>query len=201
MTTQTLSFISQFRTSYPQGSIISELIAIDHGKYIVRVILQSDGQILATGLAGADTVEQAEDLARERACSVLLLNQVVTNQTPLDLIPKNEAKEPKKTKKSEPPALSLVPPPIIPEPPSVLENHSEKEKPLDKDSELTQEDPSSGDFVSDTIAQITIQMKRLGWTKEQGRDYLISTYGKKSRHLLSDEELREFLEYLKQQRD
>ena len=39
-------------------------------------------------------------------------------------------------------------------------------------------------------------MKRLSWTKEQGRDYLLSTYGKRSRLHLSDPELLEFLEYL-----
>ena len=42
-------------------------------------------------------------------------------------------------------------------------------------------------------------MERLAWTKEQGKDYLLKTYGKKSRHLLSDQELLEFLNYLQNQ--
>ena len=49
------------------------------------------------------------------------------------------------------------------------------------------------------IDETTIEMKRLSWTQEQGRKYLLETYGKKSRHLLSDEELIEFLEHLKAQ--
>jgi len=39
----------------------------------------------------------------------------------------------------------------------------------------------------------------LGWTQEEGKKYLLETYGKKSRHLLSDEELIEFLTYLQTQ--
>ncbi|NCQ41686.1 MAG: hypothetical protein GW795_07305, partial [Cyanobacteria bacterium] len=47
--------------------------------------------------------------------------------------------------------------------------------------------------------QTSIEMKRLGWTQDQGKKYLLETYGKKSRHLLSDNELIEFLNYLKTQ--
>ncbi|MCU0537006.1 MAG: hypothetical protein MUD14_24220 [Hydrococcus sp. Prado102] len=47
------------------------------------------------------------------------------------------------------------------------------------------------------IKQTDIELKRLGWTKEQGRDYLMQAYGKRSRLMLLDEELIEFLSYLK----
>ena len=52
---------------------------------------------------------------------------------------------------------------------------------------------------SDDIAKIAVEMERLRWTIEQGRDYLFETYGKKSRHSLSDEDLRDFREYLESQ--
>jgi len=52
---------------------------------------------------------------------------------------------------------------------------------------------------SQVIDQTTIELKRLGWTQEEGKKYLLETYGKKSRHLLSDEELIEFLTYLQTQ--
>ncbi|MFN5516511.1 MAG: hypothetical protein ACK5CA_17700 [Cyanobacteriota bacterium] len=51
------------------------------------------------------------------------------------------------------------------------------------------------DFA-DIIARSNIELKRLGWTSEQGRNYLLQTYGKRSRQLLSDEELLEFVQYL-----
>ncbi|MEC4814089.1 MAG: hypothetical protein SAK29_12570 [Scytonema sp. PMC 1069.18] len=52
---------------------------------------------------------------------------------------------------------------------------------------------------SDDIAKIGIEMQRLGWTTDQGRDYLINTYGKRSRHLLTPEELKSFLLHLESQ--
>ena len=49
---------------------------------------------------------------------------------------------------------------------------------------------------SEIIAQSDVELKRLGWDSEQGRNYLLETYGKRSRQLLSDEELIEFLQHL-----
>lgn len=54
------------------------------------------------------------------------------------------------------------------------------------------------DFT-EVIAQTNIEMKRLGWTKEHGRNHLLATYGKRSRPRLTDAELLEFLDYLKSQ--
>ncbi|MGD2179874.1 hypothetical protein [Lusitaniella coriacea] len=41
-------------------------------------------------------------------------------------------------------------------------------------------------------------IERLGWTIEQGRTYLLKTYGKRSRLHLTDWELVEFLRYLEE---
>jgi hypothetical protein len=57
--------------------------------------------------------------------------------------------------------------------------------------------PESAIDYKDVVAAIDSEMKRLGWTKEQGRDYLSEKYNKRSRQLLTDEELLEFLSYLK----
>jgi len=54
---------------------------------------------------------------------------------------------------------------------------------------------SSIDF-SELIARTNVELKRLGWTSQQGRDYLVKTYGKRSRQLLTDEQLLDFLHYL-----
>jgi hypothetical protein len=55
--------------------------------------------------------------------------------------------------------------------------------------------------LSDVIAQTDVEIERLGWTPEQGKDYLLKTYAKRGRSLLSEEELRNFLTYLKSQPD
>ncbi len=52
---------------------------------------------------------------------------------------------------------------------------------------------------SEEIMKIGIEMKRLGWSTEQGREYLKRTYGKRSRQELEDAELLDFLRYLELQ--
>jgi cell division protein FtsN len=49
---------------------------------------------------------------------------------------------------------------------------------------------------SDIIARTNVELKRLGWTTQQGKEYLLQTYGKRSRQLLTDAELLDFLHYL-----
>jgi hypothetical protein len=56
--------LAQFQIRYPTGSLVSELVTIDRGKYLVKASIQIEGVIRATGMAAADTVEQAEDQAR-----------------------------------------------------------------------------------------------------------------------------------------
>lgn len=53
------------------------------------------------------------------------------------------------------------------------------------------EPPEPIDF-SQLIAANNVNLKILGWSKEQGTDHLLEKYGKRSRQLLSDEELLEF---------
>ncbi|MCC5624173.1 hypothetical protein LC574_23945, partial [Nostoc sp. CHAB 5715] len=63
--------LAQFQSLYPKGSLISELLQIFQGKYIVRASVQIEGVTRATGMAAAETVEAAEDQARTRALIVL----------------------------------------------------------------------------------------------------------------------------------
>ncbi|PZU93020.1 MAG: hypothetical protein DCE90_17210 [Pseudanabaena sp.] len=51
--------------------------------------------------------------------------------------------------------------------------------------------------LSNAISNIDVEMARLGWTKAQGRDYLVRTFDKKSRQQLTNDELLRFLSHLK----
>lgn len=51
--------------------------------------------------------------------------------------------------------------------------------------------------MSDAISKIDVEMDRLGWTKNQGRDYLVRTFDKKARSQLTPDELLQFLSHLK----
>ncbi|BAY85700.1 hypothetical protein NIES267_52010 [Calothrix parasitica NIES-267] len=52
------------------------------------------------------------------------------------------------------------------------------------------------DDLSDVIAQTDVEMERLDWTPQQGREFLIQTYNKRGRTLLTEEELLDFLQHL-----
>ncbi len=311
--------LNKFRVSYPQGSLISDLLAIDHGQYIVRVSVEIDGVTRSTGLAAAQTVELAEDQARQRAITVLGVDrESVTDsetspphshaQTPVaaepefssspqsspNSVPAFAAKrlastpevkdtpspspletQPTSAQPTSPPEPTeplpetVEPPsptekkptptseptvtfPETVEPPSptekkptptseptvtfpetveslsITEDVSASQTPLfqeetptpvnvtpsslepdstpppfhtpasqeaetDIQSQPKSETPTD---MSDIIARTSVEMKRLGWTTQQGRDYLIETYGKRSRQLLTDEELLDFLHHL-----
>jgi hypothetical protein len=62
---------AQFRSQFPMGSLLSELLQIHEGKYVVKASIQVGGSTLATGLSAAHTIEQAEDQARSRALVIL----------------------------------------------------------------------------------------------------------------------------------
>ncbi|GFE68229.1 hypothetical protein [Chroococcus sp. FPU101] len=222
--------LNEFRTRYPNGGLISELLLLDHGKYIVRVSVQIEGVIIATGIAAADTVETAEDQARIRAIALLNLDEKPTtnhkeqnSKKSETVIPQKATVTQAKTEKKVKPALPITPPIEFSEPISepeelglyddISEELFDKTEPAEIEDEPislinTEEPPSlvpeppqkvttsEPTDYSDVIAKTNLEMKRLGWTSEQGRDYLISTYGKRSRQLLEDEQLIEFLQYL-----
>lgn len=274
-------------------SLISELVTIDHGKYIVRVSANQEGIVLGTGLAAADNIEVAEDRARERALGIVnspVLSMPTTsisqssstreetveeksptifstnhrdkstpksdsdltttaeselklpfdsastrerekiNQPdfPLNLSNFASAEHQQREKQptlpiefpsetatietqqemvSQPEQLKAKSEPEGQKPeedvnsPNILNfpsSNSVEEDETD-DSELSSYDLAETMDFAQIINETTIEMKRLNWTQEQGRTYLLETYGKKSRHLLSDEELIEFLNYLKAQ--
>ncbi|KJH71862.1 hypothetical protein [Aliterella atlantica] len=64
--------LAQFQASYPTGCLLAELLTIYQGKFIVRASIQIEGVVRATGMATSETLELAEDRARERALTVLL---------------------------------------------------------------------------------------------------------------------------------
>jgi hypothetical protein len=77
--------LTKFRILYPQGGVISELVAIDHAKkYMMRVLIKVGSTTLGAGLVGANTVEEAEDAVRNRALKLLKLDSVSLKQNSLN---------------------------------------------------------------------------------------------------------------------
>jgi hypothetical protein len=67
------------------------------------------------------------------------------------------------------------------------------EAPLDETTVPIAEPPLS---VTDMIPLINMELKRLGWSKERGREYMVSLYNKRASALLSDDELFGLLQHL-----
>ena len=281
--------LAKFRQHYPQGSLVSELIDIDRGTYIVGVSVIINNIVLSTGLAGADTVETAEDLARERAIAALMLdsynlsesgnldrtksqNNAVTGITK-EALTKAASSEQKLTLEDkssiENDKVQLpedIAPPVVQSAPNVLSSTEDSTltTPLSFEPEIQEQTNNNDVAVEETAAPLTeqsvsssanlfagtsnldaykalqdnptsseasektsttsainaetsqvdileevnfneikhqtdLEIKRLGWTKDDGREFLKSRYGKRSRLQLTDRQLLEFLQYLASQ--
>jgi hypothetical protein len=68
----------QLRSHHPSGCLLSELLQVVDGNYVVRATIAVDGLTIATALAADPTIERAEDQARSRLMAVIGL-------TPLNL--------------------------------------------------------------------------------------------------------------------
>ncbi|MGG6263789.1 hypothetical protein ACQ4M3_17835 [Leptolyngbya sp. AN03gr2] len=228
------SLFAQLRSRFPQGALVSELVQIHDGQFVVRAIVQVGTTTMATGMAAADKIEVAEDRARVRAMEVLGISPT-GGATTFDVSARSEPEPRKEVEPSVTADISEISLPavetLVPdlpkkatrkkkeesiEPPSVpdllsfpgLDMPEIKSAPVEftrepveftpdfEDDEVEPPAPEPID-LSDAIAQIGTEIERIGWTKKQGSTYLQDTYGKKTRAELDEDELIEFLHYLK----
>ncbi|MGL5034693.1 MAG: hypothetical protein ACRC6M_12925 [Microcystaceae cyanobacterium] len=124
----------------------------------------------------------------------------------LELIPEPEPSLfPAEIESLEPEIIASSPVPPVPLPlslePTLTLEPETPASPVASDPEVTSPlpDPNQPIDFSEVIARSNVELKRLNWTNEQGKNYLLQTYGKRSRQLLSDEELLEFVLYLEAQ--
>lgn len=262
--------LAQFQSLYPQGSLITELLQIYHGKYIVRASVQIEGVIRATGMACAETLEEAEDRARNRALSVVGITTTPQQSVTVSIEPVTQL-QPNPTlavtsglNDSALPSVNSFPQTqataFTPQSnanskdisqDAVISNHLADSQDLSQDAVIHLQEPqldvpeelgmsfhqleplqsiSSSNVtpftprsykeqdnaetrtatakkkkksepvdLSDVIAKTDVEIERLGWSKDQGREYLKKTYGKIGRTLLTEEELLDFLRYLESQ--
>jgi hypothetical protein len=273
--------IVQLQSRYPSSSLMSELLTVHDGNYVVRALVQLGGTTLASGMAAASNIEAAEDRAKVRALEALgigsasasLLNPplpgvadkfssvdssdltvsatrlsqvgsgaIATSPPPVataatsSSIPKTAAfpniavslepdtefdtefnidntefylSSPDEEEFSN--GYSLSDPGVPEEPPqtsSATSTSSSKSSRPRKNGKASAEPKSVEPLIplpdqpidnSDVIAQTDVELRRLGWGREQGRKHLEQVYGKRSRQQLTDAELLDFLHYLESQ--
>jgi hypothetical protein len=273
----------RFWQQYPQGSILSDLVQIHNGTYVVRVTLSSAGQPLVATLAAAEQLETAQFLARSQAMQMLGCGEIVellsvngfsplvmeetpalivpsaipdeilaepsgnlelaanqpsvelaksqasandepafypeTEQLPLTngsaATPQLEIEMPVETSESIAPSTlplvellqeeTAIEEPMVEVPISSPPAKSRSKKapvaenlppslPNDTSEPPADTAPLS---VTDIIPLINMELKRLNWSREQGRDYMVALYNKRASSLLSDEELFGLLQHLR----
>lgn len=283
LSSQGHSLFAQLRSRFPQGALISELVQVHDGQFVVRAIVQVGTTTMATGMSAAPQIEVAEDRARVRAMEVLgispmlafdaaprFVSEPIQEPEPARIEPAitpskpdtieavlPEIASPASTEIESPisverNAAEIAPPAMIPEAiasqaspgietsiePIKKFTRKKKEEPISAERnreaiappsdlldfpglDVPQRKPAPPKFemdysydetpafedptpprsepidLSDAIAQIGTEIERIGWTKKQGSTYLQDTYGKKTRAELTEDELLEFLHYLK----
>ncbi|NJP09296.1 MAG: hypothetical protein HC866_07245 [Leptolyngbyaceae cyanobacterium RU_5_1] len=285
------TLFTQLQTRFPCSTLVTELVQVYEGSFVVRALVQSGGVTLATGMAAAASVELAEDQARLRVLSIFGIPSVPADAAAPSLRPlgTNGHLSSKSSSPSEiggsisPGNISSIPGlplpsienflieepvlPLLTEPDtslsplptpdySVNQTHSAPdadppthfvvadtfdseedvflpdyepslpELPLpelstavtvsdrsstadlpnfnvpkvdkpSKSSKVIEPGTDELDDLSSLIALTDVEMDRIGWTKQEGRQYLKQTYSKSTRQSLTFDELLDFLNYLR----
>lgn len=216
------STFAQLRETYPTAELIAHLLTIHQDMFVVQAMVRVDGTVQATAMGAANILEEAEDRAYQRALrhwglsfgAAEATNGLVTAQVKPATAATQSPSPVAEPSQSAPTVPASSPP--TPAEPSVQPTTRLSSLPDHVDdianSNLVAEGSihainteKSADFptlsvtpvdLSDIIAQTDVELQRLGWSVHQGREFLEKTYGRRSRHDLSDEELLEFLLYL-----
>lgn len=206
--------LSYFRDRNPMGSVITDLLRVEEGIYIVKAQIAVSGIVLGCGIAGSTTVEEAEDAAIARAQRVAGYDAAQLARVPSGF--SSAAGLSSDAMSSSPMSLANLPSNghAIPDsaafasesfggdgasadwsPPADPEPEPKPAKPVVTQATLLDEPED----LSDIIAQSDVELKRIGWGPKEGRKYLESTFKKRSRQQLDEKELRKFLAHLKKQ--
>ena len=225
--------LDQFQVRYPTGSLISELLTIYQGKFVVRVSAQVEGVLRATGMSASESLELAEDQARSRALMAMGIEagrvEGALSSRELFLAGETGNREQGTGKAKQEEQKRVTDTDDLPEesPSTLFSWYQEPETSADFGEPGVSADdsrplmsfenvtplvpraysPPSAEAMevrepvdlSNAIARTTVELKRLRWNNQQGREYLKQTYNKRSRQELTDEEMMEFLHYLESQ--
>jgi hypothetical protein len=76
------AMLQQLRTAYPEGCLITEIVSIEGGNYLIRTSVQIAGAILVNGFAISDDLEVAQDKALDRIMKMLGIKSDRSEESP-----------------------------------------------------------------------------------------------------------------------
>ena len=162
--------------------IRAELCHVDTLRCIVRVEAWHDGALQGSALGEAATAEQAEERALQRLNTRL---EATGRAQPTETSARLEAKandgdakavpveKPRKLHQVEPESVSASLPP------------APQELPITAAEKDPSETPTDPDDWSDELTAIDMEIRRIGWSREQEQEYLTRAFGLGSRHKLT----------------
>ena len=160
--------------------IRAELCHVDTLRCIVRVEAWHDGSLQGSALGEAATAEEAEERALQRLNSRL---EPTGRPQPTQTSARPEAKandgdakavpveRPRKLLQAESASASLPPAP--------------QELTVTAAENAPSETPTDPDDWSDELTAIDMEIRRIGWSREQEQEYLTRAFGLGSRHKLT----------------
>lgn len=141
-----------------------QLVHAEPGRRVVLASVMGDQGCLAMALGEGDTAEAAEDRARQRL-------QQERAPEPRTRLGAESAPGPMRQPKPEPqPELALKP---------------EPETEAETKAETASEPPMDPEDWSAELANLELQLRRLGWSREQESTYLLRAFGHGSRARLT----------------
>jgi hypothetical protein len=205
---------AEFRSQYPKGSIKTEMLPKVDGMHTFRAEISSEGIILATAMGCDPDLETAEDRAVKRALAIAGISDnyrlnyhssyaQIEAALPSELPRLQQSYQTSNSSLELPQAVNPLKPEKTTAKPAdkPAENKSvgkilEKRRPVEPDLEDT-EPPEPPMDLSDLISQTDVQMQRVGWNQDKGKEYLMKNFRKTSRQQLTAKELHQFLSHLK----
>ena len=161
--------------------IRAELCHVDTLRCIVRVEAWVDGSLQGSALGEAATAEEAEERALRRLNS--RLGSTEEPQLPLNSArpeaPQVDEPNPKQLPVERPRKIDQTQPSSAPHPPATLQ------VPVTPADNTPSETPTDPDDWSDELTAIDMEIRRIGWSREQEQEYLTRAFGLGSRHKLT----------------
>ena len=170
----------------PPEVLRAELVHAEPGRWVVQVSAWEADRCLGSSLGEADSAEQAEDRAVERLRQRLALasrsapgavrqplvrlNQPAQPPTPAPAPSAAQLQEPAPSESPSPEAQSMEAQAVPPAAGRPASSHEPAPDPEDWSEEL---------------AEIDVQLQRIGWDRNQEATYLQRAYGHPSRHRLT----------------
>ncbi|AII49472.1 hypothetical protein KR52_10000 [Synechococcus sp. KORDI-52] len=168
--------------------IRAELCHVDTLRCIVRVEAWHDDALQGSALGEAATAEDAEERALMRLNSRLQLKQELhVHQGTL-------RRQNRESTKQEQPAPGKDPNPRAESAPGAAASPTTQRRPDTED--VPSETPTDPDDWSDELTAIDMEIRRIGWSREQEQAYLTRAFGLGSRHKLT--RYADLLAYLRQ---